>query len=190
MKKIVFLCLFFVVAFQCWSQKISWVSFGDAFNSLYSGNNTKKLMVVVLPSPLIGGLNRSPIFGELTNEWVVNYVNKNYYAVKYDMLSKGETLEIGDETYNSLNMEDNFKLQEKFGLGENDIMLVFYDEMGTFLVGIRFEADQYICRPALRKFEFYLRYVAEDTYKQHETSDEVTRYFDSYKAKYLTDCKD
>ncbi|TGV03114.1 thioredoxin family protein [Flavivirga rizhaonensis] len=178
MKKVLLLLAVFTTAFAN-AQKINWVTFEEAV--ALQKKTPKKIMMDVYtnwcgPCKLLDK-------NTFHNKDVVDYVNKNYYAVKFNAEGnekinyKGKTF--SNPNYNPANANRRnspHELSHYFQVNSYPT-IIFMDEKGVFLTPITGYK-----RPT--ELEFYLKLFITNDYKKLDTQEKREAYYKAFKPKF------
>lgn len=126
MKRFILLFLFILASFFSFSQEVKWMSLEEAFEK--QKVEAKPLLIDVYTDWCHWCKKMDA--ATYTNPQIINYINKNYYAVKYDAETK-DTLKINGKTY--FNRGGGRRSLNDFSriLGTSSYpTTVFYDKVG------------------------------------------------------------
>jgi len=177
MKKIIFL-LVFIFTISLNAQEINWMNFEQAIAA--QKKNPKKIMVDAHtkwcgPCKM---LDRNTFH----NPDVVAYVNKNYYAVKFNA-EGNETINFKGKTFTNPNFDPNksgrnssHQLASYYGVRAYPTIL-FLDEKSDFigpLVGYK----------TPKQLELFLKIFKNDDYKKIKTKEDFEKYSSNFDYKF------
>ncbi len=169
---------FFFVVGSSIAQEIKWMSMNEALEA--QKQQPKKIIMDAYttwcgPCKLMDQKT-------FTNKDVVNYVNKHYYAVKFNAEGTEEVM-YKDFNYTNPNYDPNRKGRNSQHFFANALKisgypsLVFFDENSnviTPVVGYR----------TPEQLEIYLKMIAKDDYKKLTTQEAWQKYEQSFKGSY------
>lgn len=176
MKKIILLLTIALLSFNTKAQEINWISFEKAVE--LQKTNPKKIMMDMYavwcgPCKLLDKKT-------FKNKSVAAYVNKNYYAVKFNA-EGNEEITFKDRTFKNPNYDlkkakkrnSGHELSIYFGVNAYPT-IVFLDEKAGFIAPI----------PGYKspnELEFYLKLFKNDDYKKINSKEE----FETYNEKFV-----
>lgn len=179
MKRIVFIVAFLFFAIHVNAQEINWVSLEEAVE--LQKKKPKKIMMDVYtnwcgPCKM---LDRDTFH----NKDVVDYVNKNYYAVKFNA-EGDESINFKDKTYTNPNYDPAkankrnsvHQLARYFSIRSYPT-IVFLGEDGEFLTPV-------IGYKKPQQLELYLKLFKEGDYKNFKTQDDFTAYYEAFEPQF------
>jgi len=171
MKKILLYIIFVLSISTLKAQEINWMSFEEAVKAQV--NNPKKIMMDVYTNWC--GPCKMLDKNTFQNADVVKYVNKNYYAVKFNA-EGNEEIYYKDQDFNNPNYDaakSNSRNAQHQLAGALNITayptIVFFDENGDTLVPL----PGYKTPPQL---ELYLKLFLNDGHKKITTQEEWNAY--------------
>ena len=180
MKKIVLIIAITILyTFNGYAQEIKWVSFEQAL--ALQKKTPKKIMIDVYTSWC--GPCKMLDKNTFQNKDVAEYVNKHYYAVKFDA-EGNEVVKFKDKTFtnpdynpaNANRRNSAHQLTSYFQVNAYPT-IVFMDETGEVIAPIR----GYQTPPQL---ELYLKMFKADQHKNLTTQDEFNAYYSTFKAEF------
>ena len=161
------------------AQEIKWISLNKALE--LQKENPKKIMMDVYTNWC--GPCKMLDKQTFQNKDVAAYVNKNYYAVKFNgegneaINYKGNSF--GNPNYDATRANSRNSAHEFANfMGVNAYpTIAFLDEKGDFVIPIKgFHEPQ--------QLEFYLKMLANDKYKELTTQEKFIEYQQSFKAEF------
>lgn len=187
MKKIFFIAVITIIAFafttneeidnsQASATEINWMTFEEALAA--QKKNPKKIFVDAYT--VWCGPCKMLDKNTFKNADVVEYVNKNYYSVKFNAQGN-ETINFKGKTYTNPKYDpkkaskrnSSHQLANFFRISAYPTML-FLDEEATFLTPVKgYKTPQ--------QLELYLKLFASDDYKNLKTKEAWTAYQQSFK---------
>ncbi|WP_445738233.1 thioredoxin family protein [Mariniflexile sp.] len=180
MKKVVFiLAIAVITSVNSFAQEINWVTLEKAIE--LQKKNPKKIMMDVYTNWC--GPCKMLDKNTFQNPDVANYVNANYYAVKFNAEGnekinyKGKTF--SNPSYNpemASRRNSSHQLSQYFQITGYPT-IVFLDEKATFLTPV----VGYKTPPEL---EFYLKLFKTDDYKSLDTQDKRDAYYTAFKPEF------
>lgn len=178
MKKI-FIALFIFLSFSISAQEINWISLEKAVEA--QKTNPKKIFIdayTVWCGPC-KMLDRNTF----ANKDVANYINKNYYAVKFNA-EGNETINFKGKTYknpgfnpNTTGRNSSHELSGYFGVRAYPTML-FLDEQANLLTPLTGYQKP-------RQLEIFLKIFATDSYKNIKSQEAFAEYSSSFKYEFI-----
>ncbi|WP_439132012.1 thioredoxin family protein [Polaribacter sp.] len=174
-KKIVSLCAIAFVCISINAQKINWVSMDEAL--ALQQKNPKKIMVDVYTNWC--GPCKMLDKQTFQNEDVANYVNENFYAVKFNG-EGNDTFTYKENEFSNPNYDAskaNRRNSSHQFANYLDLRgyptIAFFDEDGNFLYPLTgfYKPNQ---------LEFYLKLFVADKHKEIKTKEEFQAYFDAF----------
>jgi len=176
MKKILVLITLFA-SVSIYAQEINWVTMEEALE-LQKKEPRKIIMDVYTnwcgPCKM---LDRNTF----SNKDVANYINKNYYAVKFNAEGNDE-LTYKDKTYKNPNFDPEKTKRRNSSHEFARFMqvrgypgLVFFDEKGEYITPI-------IGYKTPQQLELYLKLFKDTKYKEMKTQDDFDKYYKAFKA--------
>ncbi len=179
MKKILALFVFFIMAFGVTAQEINWVTLEEAVE--LQKKNPKKIMMDVYttwcgPCKLLDK-------NTFQNKDVADYVNKYYYAVKFNA-EGNDQISFKDKTYANPNYNPAMakrrnsahELTRYFGVRAYPTV-VFIDENLEFLTGIRGYKNP-------QQLELYLKLFKNDDHKGLNSQEAFNEYYTAFKSEF------
>lgn len=175
MKNIILL-LFIFASVVVSAQKINWVTMNEA---LEAQKETPKKIFMDVYTKWCGPckmLDRNTF----SNTDVINYVNENYYAVKFNAEGT-EEVTFEDFTYTNPNYQDGKKGRNATHFFADALKLqgypslVFFEDDGTLIQAI----------PGYKtpeQLEVYLKMIGSDDYKEVNTSEAWQTYQENFKS--------
>lgn len=180
MKKIVF--LLFIIVFThlgSFGQEINWVSFEEAIE--LQKKTPKKIMMDMYTNWC--GPCKMLDKNTFHNEDVVDYVNQNYYAVKFNAEGDGEINYKGKTFSNPsykpelANRRNSLHELARYFQIQAYPTIVFLDEKGEMLAPIKgYQKPQ--------QLELYLKMFKEDDHKSIKTQEEFNSYYLAFKPEF------
>ncbi|MFV8225050.1 thioredoxin family protein [Christiangramia aquimixticola] len=176
MKKIFFLLSLIVSVSTLQAQEIKWMSMNEALKAQKA--KPKKIFVDAYttwcgPCKLLD----KNTFG---NKDVINYINKHYYAVKFNA-EGNEVINYRDKVFKNPNYDPNksgrnavHEFALAMGVSAYPTM-VFFDEKGDFLSPLK----GYLTPD---KLEIFLKIFATDDYKTVKTEEQWEKYQKDFKS--------
>ena len=180
MKKVTFIVLTFILGAQVYAQKINWVTFDEAV--ALQKENPKKIMMDVYtnwcgPCKL---LDRNTF----QNKDVVDYVNKHYYAVKFNG-EGNSTVTYKDNKFTNpkydaakANRRNSAHEFTRFLQVSAYPTIAFFDEELKMIAPIRgYQRPQ--------QLELYLKLFKDDEYKKMTTQESFNAYYKAFKPTFV-----
>ena len=181
MKKIIL--LFVVLAFNLKTnaQKINWISMNEALE--LQKKNPKKIMVDIYTNWC--GPCKMLDKHTFSNEDVVNYVNENYYAVKFNG-EGNETVNYKENTFTNPNYNSSKSNTRNSSHQFADYLrlrgyptIAFFDEQAGFITPI---TGYY--KP--QQLEFYLKLFVNNKHKEFKSKEKFNEYYKAFKPTFKT----
>ncbi len=180
MKNIAFILLLFSFAFNATGQEINWVTFEEAV--ALQKKNPKKIMMDMYTNWC--GPCKMLDRHTFKNKDVVDYVNKNYYAVKFNAEGNSEVT-YKDKTFSNPNYDET-KANRRNSPHEFSRFLrirsyptiAFFDEELKLIAPI-----SGYHKP--KQLELYLKLFKDDTYKEMTTQEAFNEYYKSFKPTFV-----
>jgi len=179
MRKLILLIVIVAFTFlgNAQESKINWMTFEEAVAA--QANEPRKIMMDMFtvwcgPCKL---LDRNTF----QHKDVVAYVNKNYYAVKFNAEGDG-TIKFKDQTFSNPNYDPNRKngrnsqhqLATAFGVNAYPTVL-FLDESASLLLPVRGYHNA-------KQFEIYLKIFATNDYKKILSKEDFAKYQQEFQS--------
>lgn len=180
MKKIVFVMVLAVsMSLTSMAQQINWLTFEEAL--ALQKENPKKIMMDVYTNWC--GPCKMLDRNTFQNPDVANYVNENYYAVKFNA-EGDEVINYKDNTF------DNKAYKPEMASRRNSVhsltlalqvgaypSIVFFDENGEMIFPLKgYQTPQ--------QLELYLKMFGNDTHKEMNTQEDFNAYYSAFKPKF------
>jgi thioredoxin-related protein len=180
MKKIVYICLFvLLVSLSSAAQEIKWVTFNEAI--ALQKKSPKKIMMDVYTSWC--GPCKMLDKNTFQNKDVAEYVNKHYYAVKFNG-EGNDVVTFKDNTftnpnYNAANANRRNSAHQLASYLQISAYptIVFFDETAEVIAPLR----GYQTPPQL---ELYLKMFKADEHKNITTQEEFNAYYTAFKPEF------
>jgi thioredoxin-related protein len=180
MKKTVFIVVLMVFAIHINAQEINWVSFEEAI--ALQKKKPKKIMMDVYTNWC--GPCKMLDKNTFNNKDVVDYVNKNYYAVKFNA-EGDESINFNGKTYinpdynpaNANRRNSVHQLARYFSIRSYPT-IVFLGEDAEFLTPV-------IGYKKPQQLELYLKLFNSDDYKNFKSQDDFTEYYDAFVPEFV-----
>ncbi len=178
MKRILLLLVVFTTAFTN-AQKINWVTFEEALE--LQKKAPKKIMMDVYTSWC--GPCKMLDKNTFHNKDVADYVNKNYYAVKFNAEGNEQINYKGkifsNPNYNPAKAKSRNSAHElsRYFQVQAYPTIVFLDEKGEVIAPIRGYQ-----RPI--ELELYLKMFSEDKHKEIDTQEKFNVYYKAFKPEF------
>ena len=180
MKKIILLLTITMFSFNTKAQEINWISFEKAVE--LQKTNPKKIMMDMYA--VWCGPCKMLDKNTFKNKSVAEYVNKNYYAVKFNA-EGNDVISFNDKTYKNPNYKpENAKkrnsgheLSSYFGVNAYPT-IVFLDEKAGFIAPI----------PGYKspnELEFYLKLFINDDYKKISSKEDFKIYNEKFVYEFI-----
>ncbi|UZO81291.1 thioredoxin fold domain-containing protein [Aquimarina sp. ERC-38] len=156
------------------AQEVNWISMNDALEA--QKKEPKKIIMDVYTSWC--GPCKLLDKNTFHNKDVVNYINKNYYAVKFNAEGE-EVIEYNDFTYTNPNYNPKKKGRNSQHFFANALKIqgypsiVFFDEAGNLITPVTGYKTP-------KQLEIYLKMVASNDYKKLTTADAWKTYEKSF----------
>ncbi|MCH3884217.1 thioredoxin family protein [Tenacibaculum aquimarinum] len=179
MKKYILTALITLSTIAIQAQEINWVTLNEAL--ALQKENPKKIIMDVYTNwcgPCIL-LDKNTFH----NPDLVEYVNENYYAVKFnaegtqDITYKGNTF--GNPNYDPKKANKNNSPHEFSNYMDIEAFptIVFFDENGDYITPLKgyYNAQQ---------LELYLKMFNEDKHKEINTQEKFNEYFEAFKPSF------
>jgi len=177
MKKLVLVSIL-LIAGSVSAQKINWMSMDEALAA--QKNTPKKIFMDVFTTWC--GPCKMLEKNTFSNADVIEFVNKNYYAVKFN--AEGiEEITFEDFTYTNPNYQEGRKGRNSTHFFADALKLrgypslVFFADDGTLIQAI----------PGYKtpeQLEIYLKMIASDDYKKVTTTEDWENYQQKFKARF------
>jgi len=180
MKKITLLVFILAVTFSVTAQDINWVTFEEAV--ALQKKNPKKIMMDVYTNWC--GPCKMLDRNTFKNKDVVDYVNKHYYAVKFNA-EGNDTVTYKDQEFSNPNY-DASKANRRNSAHEFARFLqvrafptiAFFDEELKMIAPIRgYQKPQ--------QLELYLKLFKDDDYKEMATQESFNAYYKAFKPTFV-----
>tara|TARA_B100000378_G_scaffold189871_1_gene154294 strand:+ start:410 stop:955 length:546 start_codon:yes stop_codon:yes gene_type:complete len=176
MKKVFVLFALLLIAAASQAQEIKWMSMNEALAA--QEKNPKKIFVDAYttwcgPCKMLD----KNTFG---NKDVAEYINENYYAVKFNA-EGNETIQYRDKTFKNPSFDAsrtgrNSVHEFALAMGVSAYpTMVFFDEKGEFLSPIKGYMTP-------KQLEIFLKIFATDDYKTVKTEEEWKKYQEEFKG--------
>lgn len=173
MKKLVLVALLALFASTAQAQKINWISFNEALEA--QKITPKKIMVDAYT--IWCGPCKMLDKNTFQNADVANYVNENFYAVKFNA-EGNEKVTYKDQAFGNPNFQpgktgrnSQHELASAFGIGAYPTIL-FLDEQGEAIVPLPgYKSPQ--------QLEIYLKLFYTDAYKEIDSKEKFQEYIDN-----------
>lgn len=182
MKKIVFILTLVLVSTTVTAQKINWVSLEEAVE--LQKKDPKKIMIDVYT--VWCGPCKMLDKNTFQNQDVADYVNQNYYAVKFNA-EGNEEVTFKNKVFSNPNYDpakakrrnSSHELTREFRVGAYPT-IVFLDEDQNIIAPIRgYQTPQ--------KLELYLKLFKDDEYKAITTQEAFNEYYSTFKPEFKSD---
>jgi len=171
MKKLIFFLTFISAVSAVQAQEINWMSMNEALEA--QKKEPRKIFVDAYttwcgPCKLLD----KNTFG---NKDVANYINKHYYAVKFNA-EGNEVVKYNDKVFKNPNYQPDKKGRNSvhefaLAMGVNAYpTMVFFDEKGKFL--------------SPQKLEIFLKVFASNDYKNVTTEEDWKAYQENFESKF------
>lgn len=180
MKKLVTTVFILLIALSfSHAQQINWVSFEEALQ--LQKKNPKKIMMDVYA--VWCGPCKMLDKNTFQNKDVADYVNKHYYAVKFD--AQGNSTETyKGKTFTNPNY-DPAKAKTRNGTHQLTMFLqvsafptiVFFDEQGEYITPIRGYQNP-------QQLELYLKLFKSDKHKEMTSQEDFNNYYSAFKPEF------
>lgn len=181
MKKVMLLLVVLFTVNTITAQKINWVSFEEAIELQ---KKEPRKIIVDMYTVWCGPCKRMDR-DTFQNKDVVDYVNKNYYAVKFNAQGN-EEVNFKGRTFTNPNYKPELAKRRN---GTHQLAMyykvqafptvVFIDENSEFLTPLRgYKTPQ--------QLELYLKLFKEDKHKEMTTQEAFDTYFKAFKAEFKT----
>jgi len=178
MKKLIFFLTFISAVSAVQAQEIKWMSMNEALEA--QKKEPRKIFVDAYttwcgPCKLLD----KNTFG---NKDVANYINKHYYAVKFNA-EGNEVVKYNDKVFKNPNYQANKKGRNSvhefaLAMGVNAYpTMVFFDEKGKFLSPLK----GYLTP---KKLEIFLKVFASNDYKNVTTEEDWKAYQENFENKF------
>lgn len=180
MKKTILLLVLFLSTITIKAQEINWVSIDEAIE--LQKQNPKKIMIDVYtnwcgPCKL---LDRNTFH----NKEVADYVNKNYYAVKFNA-EGDEVINYKGKKYSNPKYDPARAKGRNYSHEFSDFMgitafptIVFMDEKAEMIVPVKgYKTPQ--------QLELYLKMLHNNDYKKFASKDDFQVYYDNFKPQFV-----
>ncbi len=175
MRKIILL-LFVFASTVVFAQKVNWMTMNEALEA--QKQTPKKIFMDVYtvwcgPCKLLDK-------NTFSNKDVINYVNENFYAVKFNAEGT-EEVSFEDFTYTNPNYQDGRKGRNATHFFADALKLrgypslVFFEEDGTLIQAI----PGY---KSVAQLEIYLKMIGNDDYKEVNTPESWQAYQENFKS--------
>lgn len=161
------------------AQQINWVTFGEALE--LQKKNPKKIMMDVYT--VWCGPCKMLDKNTFQNKDVADYVNKHYYAVKFD--AQGNSTETYQgKTFTNPNY-DPAKANKRNGTHQLTMFLqvnafptiVFFDEQGGYITPVRGYQNP-------QQLELYLKLFQSNKHKEMSSQDDFNNYYKNFTASF------
>lgn len=176
MKKI-FLFLFLIAAGLMQAQEVNWMSMNEALDA------QKKVPKKILVDAYTNWCGPCKMLDKNTfqNKKVADYINKNYYAVKFN--AEGDEAVKYKDTIFKNNNYDPARANTRNGVHDFARAMgvtayptvVFFDEKGNFITPIKGYMSP-------SQIEIFLKIFATDDYKKVKTDEEWKKYQEEFKG--------
>lgn len=176
MKKIIITFVLLVGTVSTYAQEIKWVTLNEA---LALQKETPRKIIMDVYTDWCGPckmLDRNTF----KNKDVVTYINKNYYAVKFNgegkqkITFKGKTFSNPNYGSGRANSRNNVHQFTTFMRINAYPTLVFFDEKGDFITPIKgYQTPQ--------QLELYLKMFVKDHHKDMTSQEKFTEYYKAFK---------
>lgn len=176
--KQIFALIFFCSAFCASAQKVEWMTFEEAIAA--QQKVPKKIFMDVYT--LWCGPCKILDVRTFQNPDVADYINENYYAVKFnaegkDVLKfKGQTFENPDYVPNKNGRNGTHQFTRYMGVSAYPSM-VFMSEKGEFIMPL-------VGYHTPQQLELYLKMISQDDYLAFTTSEDFVKYRDNFVPKF------
>ncbi len=182
MKKTIILILFITLGLQSNAQEINWMSLNEALE--LQKENPKKIMMDVYTNWC--GPCKMLDKETFQNIDVAAYVNKHYYAVKFNG-EGNETLNYKERVFSNPNYDKTKANRRNSSHQFADYLqlrgyptIAFFDEKASFLYPLTgFYKPQ--------QLELYLKLFVTDKHKELSTNEQFKEYYDAFKPEFKTD---
>jgi thioredoxin-related protein len=179
MKKVLLFAVFVFFAIQINAQEIKWVSLEEAVE--LQKKKPKKIMMDVYTNWC--GPCKMLDKNTFHNKDVVDYVNKNYYAVKFNA-EGNETIAFKGQTFDNPQYDPAkakrrnsvHKLARHFSIRSYPT-IVFLGEDGEFLTPV-------IGYKTPKQLELYLKLFKNDDHKDFKSQEDFTAYYNAFKPEF------
>jgi len=175
MKNIISLCILFI-GLSVSAQEINWMSMNEALEA--QEKEPKKIFMDVYttwcgPCKLLDK-------NTFANKDVANYVNKHFYAVKFNAEGKGE-VHYKDFTYTNPKYKEGRKGRNSQHLFAHALKVTAYPTM------VFFDENSDVISPVAgyhtpEQLELYLKMIVSDQYKKLTTADAWQKYQKNFKG--------
>lgn len=161
------------------AQQINWVTFGEALE--LQKKNPKKIMMDVYT--VWCGPCKMLDKNTFQNKDVADYVNKHYYAVKFD--AQGNSTETyKGKTFTNPNY-DPAKANKRNGTHQLTMFLqvnafptiIFFDEQGEYITPVRGYQNP-------QQLELYLKLFQSNKHKEMSSQDDFNNYYKNFTASF------
>lgn len=178
--KLYFVLFFFTCVGLVYTQEINWVSLEEAVE--LQKKDPKKIMMDVYTNWC--GPCKMLDKNTFQNKSVANYVNENYYAVKFnaegndvinfngkEFINEGYKPELANRRNSAHQLTRFFKVQAY-------PTMVFIDEQGGFIFPLRgYKTPQ--------QLELYLKMFKNDDHKNMKTQEAFNEYYKAFKPEFI-----
>ena len=182
MKKIIFLIAIIAFSINIKAQEINWVSLNKALE--LQKENPKKIMIDVYTN----WCGPCKLLDKKTfhNKDVVAFVNKNYYAVKFNG-EGNDSINYKGNAYKNPNYDKSKANKRNSSHGFTNFMginayptIAFLNENGDFIMPLKgFYKPQ--------QLEFYLKMFKDNKHIELTSQEKFDTYYDAFKPKFKTD---
>jgi thioredoxin-related protein len=181
MRKIILLLAIITFSIPIKAQEINWISLNKALE--LQKENPKKIMIDVYTN----WCGPCKLLDKKTfhNEDVVAFVNKHYYAVKFNG-EGNETVNYKEHSFGNPNYDkkkaNKRNSSHEFAnfMGINAYpTIAFLNEKGDFIYPLRGFHDA-------QQLEFYLKLLKDDKYKELTSQEKFDTYYDAFKPLFKT----
>ena len=180
MKKLILFIFIVGLSFSAKAQdgKINWMSFDEAIAA--QAKEPKKIMIDMYTTWC--GPCRMLDKNTFQNKNVADYVNKNYYAVKFNAEGNGD-VKFKDQTFSNPNYDPSRKgrnsqheLASAYGVSAYPTV-IFLDEAANLLLPVKGYHNP-------KQFEIYLKVFGTDAYKNITSKEDFSTYQKEFKSEF------
>ena len=178
LKRILFVAIIFSVCVS-YAQKIKWVSFNEALE--LQKESPKKIIMDVYTNWC--GPCKMLDRNTFQNEDVANYVNVNFYAVKFNAEGNDKVIYAGQDFSNpnydpSLSKRRNSSHQFSRYLQVSAYpTIVFFDEDAQVITPVKGYQNP-------QQLELYLKIFKDDVYKNIKSQEDFNKFYESFKPEF------
>ena len=178
-KNILLFAFLLIVSITANAQKINWMTFDEALAA--QDKNPKKIMMDVYtnwcgPCKMLD----KNTFG---NKDVINYVNQNYYAVKFNA-EGNEVVTFNNKTFSNPNYKAELKNRRN-----STHQLSRYLNVSAYPTVVFFDEDSKVIAPIRgyqrpQQIELYLKMFSTDKYKELSTQEAFNDYAETFNPEF------